>query len=211
MPSNIVQSFAKQTNKSEKEVEKLWNKAKEIANDNNEKDNYAYIVSILKNMLNIYEVKINFNNYISDIKYYRFNTKYNTIYTQSPCYMYDKKFLNKNNIKYIINLTEQSVQQKIDIEIIHFPIKDFDVPDNMNNFIQFINTLIKLLKKGNIMIHCMGGNGRTGLVLASLLYAINNNDVNNIIYDIRKQNKRFIETRRQENFVKEFSLIYRSH
>jgi len=31
MPASIIQSFAKKSGKSEKEVEKLWDKAKEIA------------------------------------------------------------------------------------------------------------------------------------------------------------------------------------
>ena len=52
MPSNIVKSFAKKTDKTETEVEKLWDKAKEIAKkeyDKAEDDDsfYPIVVGIL--------------------------------------------------------------------------------------------------------------------------------------------------------------------
>lgn len=59
MPSNIIKSFASKSGKSEDEVEKLWNKAKSIANDDgrdeNDDDFYPYVTGILKNMLGIEE------------------------------------------------------------------------------------------------------------------------------------------------------------
>lgn len=55
MPSSIVLSFAKQTNKSVEEVEELWNKAKKIAKEQGQENNYAYITGILKKMLGLNE------------------------------------------------------------------------------------------------------------------------------------------------------------
>lgn len=55
MPANIIKSFAEKSGRSEKEVEELWNKAKEIAKDNNHEEEYDYIVGILKKMLKINE------------------------------------------------------------------------------------------------------------------------------------------------------------
>lgn len=55
MPSAVVKSFAKQTGKSVKDVEKLWDKAKKEASKMGRKDDYAYITGILKNMLGINE------------------------------------------------------------------------------------------------------------------------------------------------------------
>lgn len=55
MPASIIKSFAEKSGKSEKEVEELWNKAKEIASENNQDNNYDYIVGILKKMLKINE------------------------------------------------------------------------------------------------------------------------------------------------------------
>lgn len=55
MPASIVTSFAEKTGKSVQEVEKLWDKAKEIAKEEGEPENYAYITGILKKMLKINE------------------------------------------------------------------------------------------------------------------------------------------------------------
>ena len=55
MPLSIVLSFAKQTNKSVEEVEELWNKAKKIAKEQGQENNYAYITGILKKMLGLNE------------------------------------------------------------------------------------------------------------------------------------------------------------
>lgn len=58
MPNATIESFAKQSGKSIKEVEGLWDKAKDIADklDYLEKDSdkyYAYVTGTLKRMLNI--------------------------------------------------------------------------------------------------------------------------------------------------------------
>lgn len=58
MPGNIIKSFADKTGKSESEVEKLWGKAKKAAEEHGRKDDYNYIVGILKNMLQIENNKI---------------------------------------------------------------------------------------------------------------------------------------------------------
>lgn len=55
MPANIVKSFAEKTGKSVQEVEKLWDKAKELAADGGHKEDYNYIVGILKKMLKLNE------------------------------------------------------------------------------------------------------------------------------------------------------------
>lgn len=60
MPSSVVKSFADKTGKSEAEVEKLWDKAKKIADEKSDleknSDSYfAYVTGILKKMLSIKE------------------------------------------------------------------------------------------------------------------------------------------------------------
>jgi transcription termination factor NusB len=71
MPSNIVKKYAKETNKSIKEVEALWNDAKDKAReqyDDIDEDSpkfYSIVTGILKNMLKI-EEEINL--------IYKFNT-----------------------------------------------------------------------------------------------------------------------------------------
>ena len=55
MPSTLIKSFSKKSNKSTDEVEKLWLKAKELAKKENRENDYSYVVSILKKMLGLNE------------------------------------------------------------------------------------------------------------------------------------------------------------
>jgi len=55
MPNNIVKSFAKKSGKSVDEVEKLWSEAKSAAEKEGHKEDYNYIVGILKRMLSLNE------------------------------------------------------------------------------------------------------------------------------------------------------------
>ena len=53
MPATMIPSFAKRSGKSEKEVERLWHKAKDLAVDGGHSEEYDYIVGILKRMLKL--------------------------------------------------------------------------------------------------------------------------------------------------------------
>lgn len=55
MPTPQIKNFSKKSGKSVSEVEKLWNKAKELATDMGKKDDFKYITGILKNMLGMEE------------------------------------------------------------------------------------------------------------------------------------------------------------
>ncbi len=61
----MIRSFAKKSGRNVKEVEKLWYKAKALAEEKGHKDDYPYIVGILKNMLNINEAK--FKDFINSL------------------------------------------------------------------------------------------------------------------------------------------------
>lgn len=71
MPATIIKSFAERADKSEKEVEQLWRKAKEAAEEKfpNKKDSarkWAYATGTLKKMLNITEdIKLSFKTFIN--------------------------------------------------------------------------------------------------------------------------------------------------
>lgn len=75
MPANIVNSFAKKTGKSKKEIESYFKKATKIAADMGMKNRYDYITDILKNMLGIEESitdlfiksKKNFNEFYEEV------------------------------------------------------------------------------------------------------------------------------------------------
>jgi hypothetical protein len=53
MPARIVSSFADRTKKPIKDVERLWDKAKELATKQGHTKDYAYITGILKRMLKL--------------------------------------------------------------------------------------------------------------------------------------------------------------
>ena len=53
MPMASIGNFAKLSNKSIKETLRLYYKAKEIAKQEGQEENYAYITGILKKMLSL--------------------------------------------------------------------------------------------------------------------------------------------------------------
>lgn len=53
-----------------------------------------------------------------------------------------------------------------------YPIPDRGAPTDPNNFHEFIATLVEQIRRGEkLYIHCRGGHGRSGLVVASILMA----------------------------------------
>ncbi len=56
---------------------------------------------------------------------------------------------------------------------ITFPIMDQRVPDNIIEFVKFINKLVNIISGltncEKLYIHCKGGHGRSGLIAATLL------------------------------------------
>jgi hypothetical protein len=71
MPAAIIKSFAEKAHKSEKEVEELWLRAKDAAEEKfpKKKDSsrkWAYATGTLKKMLNITEdIKLSFKTFIN--------------------------------------------------------------------------------------------------------------------------------------------------
>lgn len=79
--------------------------------------------------------------------------------------------------RYFIDLTYPNerliCQYKTKYEKISFPIRDRSIPDNNHKFCAFILhvcSIIRALKVSEkIYVHCKGGHGRSGLVVASIL------------------------------------------
>ena len=91
----------------------------------------------------------------------------------------------------------------------HLPIVDLKAPDH--KFIDKWQTTKSLLKNElihgkNIVIHCMGGKGRSGTIAAILLIEFGNKN-DEVINIVRKNRKGAIETKEQEDFI----LAYRTH
>jgi hypothetical protein len=85
------------------------------------------------------------------------------------------KELEELGVRYFINLTcwnEKNIfPYKTDYTVLSFPIKDHKVPTNSIKFSKFIIHICELLQShetGLIYIHCKGGHGRAGLVVACI-------------------------------------------
>lgn len=89
----------------------------------------------------------------------------------------DIEVLEEYGVRYFVNLTKQD-EKKITpyttkYTKISFPITDIGTPDHWVDFARFIARLchiIRTLKKGEkVYIHCKGGHGRAGIVVACVL------------------------------------------
>ena len=132
------------------------------------------------------------------------------------------KFFHQLNCNTIVSLVEDSEFEKMydkklfvhqiynnNLNWFHLPIMDLKAPDH--KFIdkwQTTKTLLKneLIDGNNIVIHCMGGKGRSGTIAAILLIEFGNNN-KDVIEIVRKKRKGAIETKEQEDFI----LSYRTH
>ena len=91
----------------------------------------------------------------------------------------------------------------------HLPIVDLKAPDH--KFVDKWQTAKSLLKNElidgkNIIIHCMGGKGRSGTIAAILLIEFGNIN-KEVISIVREKRNGAIESKEQEDFI----LSYRTH
>ncbi len=97
----------------------------------------------------------------------------------------------------------KSVYRKNKIEVIHFPIVDFDTPDNLDALHATLQQVIDKANAGEqIAIHCFAGRGRTGMFIALLARRILGLGGQEAI-DWVRQFFPAIETQAQEQIVRE--------
>ena len=85
--------------------------------------------------------------------------------------------LEENGVRYFINLTHDHESKitpyKTKYKYIQFPIRDGAVPTSYSLFgrllLQLINIIENLGQKDRLYLHCKGGHGRSGLVVACIL------------------------------------------
>ena len=137
-------------------------------------------------------------------------------------FLNELKNFNELNCSAIVSLVEDSEFVKMynkrlfvhqvysnNLNWFHLPIIDLKAPDH--KFVDKWQTTKSLLKNDlidgkNIIIHCMGGKGRSGTIAAILLieFGDSNKEVINLV---RKKRKGAIETKEQEDFI----LSYRTY
>lgn len=108
------------------------------------------------------------------------------------------KELESANLNHFFDQLEQK-----GIQSYHFPIEDFGIPSH-EQMDSIYHTLASMLEKGeNTLIHCKGGLGRSGTVMAA--FAKNYvKEVDPITYVREIRGKEAIENQQQESFIGQY-------
>ena len=85
--------------------------------------------------------------------------------------------LENQGVKYFIDLTDENETRIQPYTTTHtyirYPIKDMYIPENWQTYAKFIINICRIIKtlkrEDKIYVHCKGGNGRSGVVVASIL------------------------------------------
>jgi atypical dual specificity phosphatase len=123
----------------------------------------------------------------------------------------ETKALHDLNIGLVVTLTEHgegpdpAIFEGIDVERLFLPIKDFHVPQ-INQVDKFVNKSAQVLKtKGKAtVVHCMGGKGRTGTMLACWALVNKNMTPFDAVMFVRNKRPGSIETEEQVEFVEKY-------
>jgi hypothetical protein len=115
---------------------------------------------------------------------------------------FDTLFMPKN----IILSNDPNLSSGIDQTIVYFPIVDQYTPDKelLNGLLKYLN--YEITYQGNKRIHmqCMGGHGRTGLVLACLIHKILD-EQNPVKWVKENYCIKAVESNRQYQFIADFT------
>ena len=131
-----------------------------------------------------------------------FLNELNNFFSQNCCMIVtlieDSEFKQLCDKKFFVN----KIYSK-NLKWIHLPIVDLKPPEyKFINKWQMTKALLKndLIDGKNIVLHCMGGKGRSGTIAAILLIEFGENN-KEAIKIVRKNRKGAIETKEQEDYI----------
>ncbi|EAW33983.1 cyclin-dependent kinase inhibitor 3 family protein [Lyngbya sp. PCC 8106] len=94
------------------------------------------------------------------------------------------------------------------MQTIWFPIPDMSVPNSIDELILLVQKiLLNTQQNKTVVIHCMGGLGRTGMVAACCLVALGYSP-EKAIKTVREIRQYSIETQQQEDYISEFAYAW---
>ena len=91
------------------------------------------------------------------------------------------KILKSEGFDYIIKLNLENEKNIVPyngslVPMVYYPIKDNNIPQNWDNFSSLIYFIVdKLKNKKKIFVHCKGGHGRSCIIVACVIYTLNEN------------------------------------
>ncbi|HMR06752.1 MAG TPA: cyclin-dependent kinase inhibitor 3 family protein [Polyangiaceae bacterium] len=92
----------------------------------------------------------------------------------------------------------------VELSVLRFPFADAGIPSAVEPLVALVDQILETTAAGqNVVIHCRGGLGRTGLVAACCLIA-RGHEPTDAMRITRAARKAAIETRGQEAFVRGF-------
>lgn len=90
---------------------------------------------------------------------------------------------------------------------VEIPVKDFDFP-SVDNLLHFVKTVKE--SPGTVLVHCEGGNGRTGTFGAAWLMRTGEIWASRAIDMLREKNPHAVETDEQKAVLIRFEKVIRS-